>query len=166
MARVPQSFQHIPGPGQVTPFLESFPVANAQTFVNGDLVYMTAGDLALCGTDPTAILGIAREDNPASAAGTRRLVEIIMPGQQYAANLQLAADTFVESTTSMTAGDLERTTAGNWEVDLTGNTPGTTERVRVFDTLEKTPDGRTAPTLGGPVKVVFIDAYLQWGTRV
>jgi hypothetical protein len=153
----------IPGPGQVTPICDTFPVAAAQTFSNGDLVYLASGDLTDCGADPAVILGIAREDNAASALGTRRLVEIIMPGQQYQANLRLAADTFTENTDNGAIYDIVQTGAGNWEVDKSASAAA---RVRVLDTLEKKPDGTLAATIGGPVKIVFIDANLQWGTAI
>jgi len=49
--------------------LTPLPEAVSQTFEWGDLVYMNAGFLTICGADPATIVGIAKENGHNAAAG-------------------------------------------------------------------------------------------------
>ena len=62
-ARVVKTISGCPNP------VWSRPEAVSQTFVDGDLVYMVSGYLTVCGADPAAILGIAKEAGHNAAAG-------------------------------------------------------------------------------------------------
>ena len=65
--------QTISGKG---PRVEMFPCAATQSFKKGDLVYLVAGRLTVCGADPTAILGVAAGD-AVSAADAVALLQLI-----------------------------------------------------------------------------------------
>lgn len=59
-----------------SPRVSLFPCAATQSFKAGDLVYLVAGRLTVCGADPTDILGVALAD-AVSAADAVALLQLI-----------------------------------------------------------------------------------------
>lgn len=57
------------------PIVVNFPEAATQTFKRGDFVFLVAGKVTICGTDPTSILGLALHD---ASGVTDRNVQVIL----------------------------------------------------------------------------------------
>lgn len=102
-----------------------YSVTAGQTFVRGDLVYLTSNKISICGSDPSLILGIAMADAAACLATTTNIhgsdrcpVQIIDSAHDY----------FIGCTSSPsnsnvgTAYGIANASNGNWQVDFTDTT--------------------------------------------
>ena len=111
------------------PEIRDFPEAASQSFVTGDLVYLTSNALTVCGADPAAILGFALA--PASGTtGTMIPVWVIKGGHTYLMNVYHAtatSATFSDNSGIDTAYEIASYAAGKWVVDIsaTSSTRGT-----------------------------------------
>ncbi len=136
------------------PHIEEFPEAASQSFVAGDLVYLNGGYLTICGSDPSAILGVALADAHNTTAGAYTIPVLVLTTHTvltmrvYHSN---SGSNVIEATDLGTAYGVVAGT-GEWKVDKTDTT---NTRVRIVKFAE--PIGTSA----GKVGVVFLASVLQ-----
>lgn len=78
-----------------SPIIHDFPVAASQTLVAGDLVYLSSGQVTICGASSGTVLGIMAEDSASAAAGTLVAVQVAQPGYVYRATADADATSHV-----------------------------------------------------------------------
>ena len=120
-------------------------------FADGDLVYTddTAGQIAICGADPTCILGIARKTASGTAA-TMIPVDVIRPGDEV---VIAYSTTTIQAAIGDSIGIVTTTTAVTAD-----HTEVTAKRVTIH-ALYKDAVGAS----GGRYVVTFIPKYLEYG---
>lgn len=134
------------------PVLWTLPEAASQSFVAGDLVYLTGGYVTICGSDPAAILGIAMEDAHNTTAGAYN-VEVLVLTDQTMINMCVDGSTDeIEATDRATAFGVSNAGSGIWVVDK-----GDTTNDRVTPLLFVDPVG----TEHGRVGVTFLASVRQ-----
>ena len=83
------------GNGGQAPAIEEFPVAASQTLVIGDLVYLSSGQVTICGASSSTVLGLMAEDTDGADAGTLVKVQVAQPGYLYKATADADATSHV-----------------------------------------------------------------------
>ena len=78
-----------------TPVVQLFPVATTQTLVEGDLVYLSSGQVTICGNGSSTVLGLMAEDSTLATAGDLVAVEVAAPGYVYRATADADATSYV-----------------------------------------------------------------------
>ena len=106
------------GNGGQAPAIEEFPVATTQTLVVGDLVYLSSGQVTICGNSTTTVLGLMAEDSASADAGTLVKVQVAQPGYLYKAT----AD--ADATDHVLAAKVYDINATTQTVDVGDNTGG------------------------------------------
>ncbi len=86
---------HLLDDRQTGPAVEEFPIAASQTLLIGDLVYLSSGQVTICGNSSASVLGVMAESVTTPAAGTLVKVWPIMPGQVWKATANAAATSHV-----------------------------------------------------------------------
>ncbi len=134
----------------------TLPEAASQSYVVGDLVYMVNGYVTECGSNPSAVLGIAKSAGNNTTAGLYNTDVLCITGN-------MLVDMQVHSATASSA-DIEAAdrfkayqiavTSGMWYVDK-DNTG--TPRVRIIEFHE------AVGTVNGRVRVQWHIAGLQLG---
>jgi len=61
-----------------SPHLQTFPEAEGQTFIKGDLVYLVSGEVTECATAPDAVIGIAQYDGQNLGSGVDGTTQVIL----------------------------------------------------------------------------------------
>lgn len=99
-----------------------YSVTAGQTFVPGDLVYLTSNKISICGSDPTLVLGIAMAGAATCLATTTNIygsdrcpVQIIDPDKDYFVG---CTSTPSNSNVGVAYG-IANASNGNWQVDFT-----------------------------------------------
>ena len=77
------------------PIIHEFPVATTQTLVIGDLVYLSSGQVTICGSSTSTVLGIMAQDSTLATAGTLVKVQVAQPGYVYRATADADATSYV-----------------------------------------------------------------------
>lgn len=99
-----------------------FSVTAGQTFVPGDLVYLTSNKISICGTDPSLVLGIAMAGAAACLATTTNIYGSDRCPVQI---IDSVHDFFIGCTATPTnsnvgvAYGIANGSNGNWQVDFT-----------------------------------------------
>lgn len=107
------------------PLIRKFQEANSQTFKRGDFVYLSSGQLTICGTDPGAVLGIAMEDATNVTSGNAMIQTLILTRdteiclQYYHATA--ASATYSDYSGILATGDITKYAAGQWMADMAGS---------------------------------------------
>lgn len=107
------------------------PEADSQTFVEGDLVYLNANRVTICGADPAEILGVAMRDGANDTNNRNIPVQRITPAGYFTMNVKSgASDHVLVDANIMTAYGIRRDAAGQWVVDVSDTT---NKRVRIVE---------------------------------
>lgn len=116
------------------PPMRWFPEAASQTFVYGDLVYLSSGAVTVCGADPSSILGVAMMD-ASGTTGTQIPVLVITDDVEIAMSAYHAtkASAVLAASNVGTAYEINQYAAGKWTIDI-ANTSST--RVTVVGNLD------------------------------
>ncbi len=77
------------------PIIHEFPVATTQTLKVGDLVFLSSGQVTICGDATTSVLGIMAQDSTLADAGTKVMVQVAQPGYVYRATASANATSHV-----------------------------------------------------------------------
>ena len=80
---------------RAAPIVQKFPVATTQTLVKGDLVYLSSGQVTICGNSTTSVLGLMAENSTTQDAGTLVEVQVAAPGYVYRATADADATSHV-----------------------------------------------------------------------
>lgn len=153
-----QSFRYFPNSGDPTGLVLAFREADSQTFKAGDLVFLSAGLLTICGPDPAVILGIALEDATNVTSGHKYLkVNVIRPDDVFESQFTAAtpANAVFAATDQGKGYEIVKTSAGLWEVDH-DNVGATLMRVKVLGSQEFGSDGLPKFSARGPILVRFV----------
>ena len=126
----------------------SRPEAASQSFKDGDLVYMVAGYLTICGADPATILGIAKEDAHNTTAGLYNILVDVITADSLV-EMQVAHDTPANAV--IEAADFGKlydiaVTSNVWYVDK-NTTAATRVRIQRFVDALGTTNGRVLTTI-------------------
>jgi len=138
------------------PQIKFYQEADSQTFVAGDLVYRSFGQLTVCGADPAAILGIALAPaTNVTSSHTMIPVQVLDTDTEVVMNVYhsvASLATFVDNSGHGVAFGVAQNAAGKWVVDLedTVNT-----RVKINSYVDDKGD------IYMKVKVKFMPASLQ-----
>jgi hypothetical protein len=125
-----------------------YPEAALQTFEQGAPVFLSAGYLNECGTNPQLIMGIATKDgqNGATAGLKKQMVHLAHPDVLFVGNLD---HTSTEGTTVGAATDLGKmygitkiSSSGYWYVDKSKGVVATS-RVIIWDLWDDIVSGST-----------------------
>ena len=106
--------------GNERPDIREFHEASSQSFVYGDLVYLSSNKVTVCGADPAAILGIALK----AATGTADSiipVWVIHGSDEFLMNVYhatAASATFSDQSAIDTAYEINKYAAGKWTIDI------------------------------------------------
>jgi hypothetical protein len=122
--------------GGAAPVL-AYPEAASQTFVKGDLVFISSGYLTICGSDPTAILGIALDDAHNTTAGLYQInVSLITPWTLVTMSVghATAGNDKIEAADMGTLYGVVSVSAGIWRVDKEDTTA---TRVRIMNFIDE-----------------------------
>lgn len=146
------SFNYVPAFQGDEGLVLHFQEKASATFVTGDLVVLTSGQVDVCGADPVKILGIARKDKTGT---TNSLipVQVIRLGDLFIANF-VSSKTFAVTDVGVSY-EIVKTAAGNWQVDST--TSANNLRVTVVASAEYDSTGKLNATAGGPVYCTFLN---------
>lgn len=116
-----------------------FPEALSQTFKKGDWVFLVAGYLTICASDPAAgIAGIAMEDAHNAAAGLYQINVALFTSQtliEMSVYHVTAGNCKIEAVDMGTVYNAEYVSAGLWRVDK-GTSDGTSQ-VRIVHFLDE-----------------------------
>lgn len=118
--------------GHRSPVIKKFPVAATQTLVAGDLVYLSSGQVTICGNSSSTILGIMAEDSASADANTMVAVALAAPGFVYRATADADASSALDGKTY----DINASTQ---TVDI-GDTSGGC--IKILETVDSTTDVR------------------------
>lgn len=157
---VRESFRYFPTGGDPTGLVLAFREADSQTFVRGDLVFLSSNLLTLCGADPASILGIAQEPATNVTSGHKYIkVLVIRPTDVFESQFTDAtpAQAVFAATDQAKGYEIVRTSAGLWEVDH-DNVGANAMRVKILQSQEFTSDGLMNAQSRGPILVKFVEA--------
>lgn len=163
MAQKIKSFEFVHGPGGDTALTEPYQEAAGQSYKAGDLVFLSAGLVTVCGADPAKILGIAQKD----ATGVTNAVAdvlVIRPGDVFLANF-ISGKAFAAGDAK--AFEIVKTAAGNWQIDSAA--AANTTRVIVHCPVDRSADGTLSGndgTGGKPLGAVHCSFLVESGTTV
>lgn len=134
--------------------LSPLPEAASQTFKWGDLVFMSGGYVTICGADPAAIAGIAKQDGRNAAAGAYDCDVLLITADTL---IRMQVHHTTPANAVIEAADLFKdygiAVSGNiWYVDKT-DTSNT--RVRIIEFIDP------LATLNGQVAVQVLAANRQ-----
>lgn len=148
-----------------------FPVTAAQTFLKGDVVFLTSKKVSVATTNTVGpSLGVALQDaqtvaTPGTAAVTRNIVsvQVFRPTDLYVA-MYVSGATFALTDITV-AHEIKKTASGNWQVD----SATTNNALTIAGSAEYTVDVAGAGPIGnfssgGALYIKFLAAYCQWTT--
>ena len=109
--------------------------ANSQSFVVGDLVYVSSGAVTACGADPSTILGIALKA-ATNTTTTNIVIPVLVLDGETSFSMSVyhgtaASATLSDNTTQLSSAyGIVKSAAGKWCVDLSETS---STRVEIMD---------------------------------
>lgn len=141
-----------------SPIIKHYLETASQTFIAGDFVYLTSNCLTHCGSDPSAILGMALADATNTTGTDRSYIPVLVFTDDLELTMQLyhataASATFTDQSGKGTAYEIVDHASGTWMVDVAATSA---TRVTVVDYSDE-----DLGNLYMPVVVRFTTANLQ-----
>lgn len=113
------SFKFVRAADGGLPMIRSYKEASSESFVAGDLVYLSSGAVTVCADDATVIMGIAMKAATSVTTGHTDIpVLVIRPGDEFAVRTTSGAT--LTACTTANVGipyGVELISAGSWGVD-------------------------------------------------
>lgn len=118
-----------------SPVIKWYLEADSSTFKAGDWVYLTSNVLTICGSDPSAILGMALADANNTTGTSKKKIPVLVFTLGLEIQMQLyhataASATFTDGSGIEVAYEVVKYAAGKWMIDVAATS---STRVTVVD---------------------------------